>query len=46
MMGMPSRVLSAWLWNSLTMSTQAAGVFGVGVEPPPDSTDPSLSVAI
>ena len=46
MMGMPRRVLSAWLWNWLTMSTHAAGVFGVGVDPPPDSTDPNPNVAI
>jgi len=26
------------------MSAQASGVFGVGVEPPPDSSDPSLQV--
>ena len=25
----------------MTIATQAAGVFGVGVEPPPDSTEPS-----
>jgi hypothetical protein len=46
MIGMPRRVLSACSWNSLTMSTQASGVFGVGVEPPPESTDPSISSAI
>jgi hypothetical protein len=28
------------------MSAHASGVFGVGVEPPPDSSDPSLQVAI
>ena len=27
------------------MSAHASGVFGVGVDPPPDSTDPSLQVA-
>ena len=28
------------------MSAQAVGVFGVGTEPPPDSTLPRLSVVI
>src|SRR5262245_2587778 len=46
MIGMPRRVLSAWVWNSFTMSTHAAGMLFAGVEPPPDSTEPSLSVAI
>jgi hypothetical protein len=29
----------------LTIATHASGVFGVGVEPPPESTEPSLNVA-
>jgi hypothetical protein len=45
MMGIPSRVCRAWAWNASTMSAQASGVFGVGTEPPPDSSDPSRQVA-
>ena len=37
---MDSRVAMAARWKRLTMSTQASGVFGVGTEPPPDSTEP------
>src|SRR3954449_8634526 len=43
---MCSRVLSAWAWNWLTIAAQAAGVLGVGVEPPPDNTDPRFHWAI
>src|SRR3954468_7007601 len=39
-------VLNAYDWKVLTMSTQAEGSFGVGTEPPPDSTEPSRSVVI
>src|SRR4029450_424936 len=45
MSGMPSRVWRAWGWKASTLSAQASGVFGVGTEPPPDSTDPSRQVA-
>ena len=32
--------VSACRWKPSTMSAQAAGVFGVGTDPPPDSTEP------
>jgi hypothetical protein len=46
MMGIPSRVLSAWAWKAFTMFTQDSGVFTGGVDPPPDSTDPSCHSAM
>jgi hypothetical protein len=46
MSGMPKRVLSACSWKVLTISTHASGVFSGGVEPPPDSTEPSCHSAI
>jgi hypothetical protein len=44
--GICSRVVSAAAWKLSTMSAHASGVFGVGTEPPPDSTEPSRLVAI
>src|SRR5829696_2031955 len=44
-MGMPRRVLRAWAWKTSTMSAHPSGVLSAGVEPPPDSTDPSRQVA-
>ena len=42
--GIPSRVSSAASWNASTMLAHASGVFGVGTDPPPDSSDPSRQV--
>jgi len=40
MIGICSREASAWVWKPSTMSAQPCGVFGVGVEPPPDRIEP------
>jgi hypothetical protein len=44
--GMCRRVASAARWKRSTMSAHAAGVFSVGVEPPPDRMLPSAQVVI
>jgi hypothetical protein len=41
-----SRVASAALWQRSTVLAQACGVFGVGVEPPPDSRAARCQVVI
>ena len=40
------RVASAARWKRSTMSAHARGLLGVGTEPPPDSTLPTLQVVI
>ena len=44
MIGMCRRVASAARWKRSTMSAHARGVLGVGTEPPPDRTLPTLQV--
>src|SRR5262249_40767179 len=43
---MPSGVASAARWKLSYMSAHPAGVFGLGAEPPPESTEPSRNVGM
>src|SRR5262245_45918950 len=43
---MPSGVARAARWKLSYMSAHAAGVLGLGAEPPPESTEPSRNVVM
>src|SRR6266508_4407765 len=46
MSGICRRVCRARSWNPSIMSAQAAGVLGVGTDPPPDRSEPRFAEAM